>query len=184
MAEATQAEQLTRRWLTDCVLALELCPFAGPVVADSSLRVAVSSAADREQQVQDFLLELDRLQGSSEAEISTTLLVFDTGCRDFHAFLDLLDEANALLETAGLAGLVQLASFHPRYRFEGEPDDALSHYTNRSPFPTLHLLREAMVTRVLASYPDPAAIPVRNIARLESLGIEGVRELWADYTLA
>jgi len=178
------AEQLTRRWLRECVLALELCPFAAPVLKDESLRIAVSAATTAEQQLQDFLVELDLLQGCDERDISTTLLVFDAGPQDFAEFLQLLAQAEGLLQQAGLSGLVQLASFHPHYRFAGEPANSLSHYTNRSPRPMLHLLRESMLTRVLAAYPDPAAIPRRNIARLESMGREAVENLWSDQTLA
>jgi hypothetical protein len=172
------AEQLTRRWLKDCVLALELCPFAAPVVKDASLRIAVSRGEHVEEQLRDFLQELDRLQGSGEADISTTLLVFERGLQDFGEFLDFIQQAQDLLDKAGLSGLVQLASFHPRYRFEGEPADALSNYTNRSPLPVLHLLRESVLTRVLAQYPDPEAIPYRNISRLEAMGREAVEKLW------
>ena len=173
-----EAEQQTRHWLHDCVLALELCPFAAPVVADDSLRIAVSEATDRPGQLQDFLAELDRLQGCDEREISTTLLVYASSAGDFDEFLDLLAQAQSLLEEAGLEGLVQLASFHPDYRFAGEDPEALSHFTNRSPRPTLHLLREAMLTRVLADYPDPEDIPRRNIMRLEAIGRDEVQRLW------
>jgi hypothetical protein len=176
-----EAERLTRRWLEDCVLALELCPFAAPVVKDRSLRIAVSREADAPGQLRDFLGELDRLQGAGETEISTTLLVFERGPGDFDAFLGLLEQARALLEEAGLDGLVQLASFHPRYLFDGEPVDALSHYTNRSPLPVLHLLRESVLTRVLSQYPDPEAIPRRNISRLEDIGREAVEKLWGSF---
>jgi len=179
----TEAEQLTRRWLQECVLALELCPFAAPVIRDSSLRIAVSAGETLEQQLRDFLLELDLLQGCDESKISTTLLVFDPGPEDFETFLDLLEQAQGLLDAAGLEGLVQLASFHPHYRFAGEPADALSNFTNRSPRPVLHLLRESMLTRVLAQYPDAEDIPHRNIARLEAMGREAVEKLWKDQTL-
>jgi hypothetical protein len=172
------AEQLIRRWLHDCVLALELCPFAAPVIKDQSLRIAISEATTAEPQLRDLLAELDLLQSSDEAEISTTLLVFAAGLDDFEEFLDLLEQGQALLEDSGLAGLVQLASFHPHYCFEGEPAAALSNYTSRSPLPVLHLLRESQLTRVLEQYPDPAAIPQRNIARLDAMGREAIEALW------
>ena len=175
---SSEVEARTRRWLRDCILALELCPFAAPVVADESLRVVVSTGETREQQLQAFLQELDLLQGSEESEVSTTLLALARGPEEFDDFLDLQEQAQALLEQAGLEGLVQLVGFHPHYCFEGEAPESPSHFTNRSPFPTLHLLREAMLTRVLASYPDPAAIPERNIERLEELGRAAVERLW------
>lgn len=174
----TDPERITRRWLTDCVLALELCPFAGPVVRDESLRIAVSNAAEPETQLQDFLQELDLIQGSSEEAISTTLLVLAQGPAEFEDFLDLIENAQSLLERAGLEGVVQLAHFHPHYLFAGEPEDGLSHFTNRAPLPTLHLIRESMMSRVLESFPNPEAIPARNIARLDEMGRAAVEQRW------
>ena len=157
---------------------MDLCPFAGPVLRDRSLRIEVCGAVDVEGQLQAFLQELDRLQRGEESVLSTTLLVFENGCRQFDSFLALVEAADDLVDEAGLRGLVQLAHFHPEYRFAGEPESALSHYTNRSPLPTIHLLREAMLTRLLASFPDPENIPRRNIARLEALGREQVEARW------
>jgi hypothetical protein len=173
-------EELTRRWLQNCVLALDLCPFAAPVLRDRSLRIAVSEALDSRGQLQDFLFELDYLQQRSESEVSTTLLVLSRGPADFENFLGLLEAAQQLLLDAGLEGVVQLAHFHPAYRFAGEDLNDLSHFTNRSPLPVLHLLRESMMTRVLAAYPDPAEIPRRNMETLRELGREGVERLWAS----
>ncbi len=172
------AEQLTRRWLRDCVLGLELCPFAAPVLRDGSLRVAVSQSGDVQSRLRDFLLELDGLQSSPEQEISTTLLVFECGPWRFAEFLELLEDCQDLLERSGMEGILQLAHFHPDYLFAGEAPESLSHYTNRSPYPTLHLIREAMISRVLENFPSPEDIPRRNIARLESLGESGIAGLW------
>ncbi len=173
------AVQLTRRWLTDCVLALELCPFAAPVVRDNSLRIADSTALDAEACLRDFLSELDRIQSHSETEISTTLLVFSAGLGEFEDYLDFVDMAQQLLEKAALEDQFQLASFHPQYQFESESAGALGNYTNRSPLPVLHILREGVMSRVLATYPDPEAIPGRNIERLEAMGNSAVQALWA-----
>ncbi len=172
------ARGLVQRWLHDCVLALELCPFAAPVVRDGSLRIAISDALEPPAQLRDFLLELDRLQNSSEQEISTTLLAFSRQPQDFDDFLDLVGEAQALLEEAGLEGLVQLAHFHPRYLFANEAPDGLSHFSNRSPLPIIHLIRESMLTRVVEAVPDPSAIPRANMARLEAMGREEVQRRW------
>jgi hypothetical protein len=172
------AAELTRLWLQDWVLAMDLCPFAAPVVRDSTLRIAVSDARDADAQLQAFLLELDLLQSAPETDISTTLLVYSWGPEQFADYLLLLDAAQSVLQGAELTGIVQLASFHPAYQFAGEAPDAVSNFTNRSPFPTLHLLREAMMDRVLAGYPDPAAIPRRNIEMLESRGAAVVSGEW------
>ena len=160
------------------MLALDFCPFAGAVLRDGTLRVAVSASSQPEQQLQDFLSELDLLQQVEESAISTTLLVYEHGPAQFTEFLALVERADALLDALGLRGVFQIAHFHPEYRFGGEPRAALSHYTNRSPLPTVHLLREAAVTRLVANYPDPESIPQRNIARLEALGGEAVRARW------
>jgi hypothetical protein len=162
------------------VLALDLCPFAAPVLRDDSLRIAVSDAIGLPAQLEDFLLELDLLQTCSEGEISTTLLVFSQGPEEFDDFLELVAEAESLVEEAGLGGLVQLAQFHPRYQFAGEAADGVSHYSNRSPLPVIHLIRESMMTRVLASYPDPSAIGQRNIEKLEAIGSAALEQRWAS----
>jgi hypothetical protein len=173
-------QTLVQRWLHDCVLALELCPFAAPVLRDDSLRIAVSDAAEFPEQLCDVLAELDLLQTSAESDVSTSLLVFPRGPEDFDEFLQLVGAAEDLVEQAGLSELVQLAHFHPRYLFADEPTDGLSHFSNRSPLPIIHLIRESMMTRVLAAYPDPAAIPRRNIARLEAMGRGQVEQRWQD----
>lgn len=174
----TEAERLTRRWLDDCVLALGLCPFAAPVLRDASLRIAVSRASNAADQLHDFAQELELLQRVPETEVSTTLLVYDTGPEDFMQFLERLEQCQAWLEQLGLEGVIQLASFHPHYLFGGEHSQALSHFTNRSPRPTIHLLREDMLSKAIERYPDTQAIPANNIALLEELGAARVMELW------
>ncbi len=178
------AERLTRRWLTDCVLALNLCPFAAPVLQGDGLRIALSPALEAEACLQDFLLELDRIQATTESEVATTLLVFERGLADFDEFLDVLSMAQDLLRQAGLEDLLQIASFHPEYLFEAEDTRSLSHYTNRSPYPTLHLLRQDMMARLLQEFPGSETIPARNIATLEALGSAGVAKLWRPLGLS
>jgi hypothetical protein len=174
----TEAERLTRRWLEECVLALGLCPFAAPVLRDTSLRIAVSEASNAADQLRDFVQELELLQRVLETEVSTTLLVFDAGLEDFMQFLERLEQCQAWLEQSGLEGIIQLASFHPHYLFGGEDPQALSHFTNRSPRPTIHLLREELLSKAIERYPDTQAIPANNIALLEEMGAARVMELW------
>ncbi len=176
--EADTSSELIRRWLTECVLALDLCPFASPVVRDDSLRIAISQARDPDSCLRDFLAELDLIQSSPEQELSTTLLAYQHALGDFTDYLELLDQAQEMLERAALDDQFQLASFHPLYLFEGEDTGALSNYTNRSPLPVIHIIRANMVSRALANYPDPEQIPQRNIERLEALGREHVETLW------
>jgi len=173
-----QAERHTRAWLAQCVVGMNLCPFARPLTDAPGLRVAVCQASAEQDLRAAFLSELDRMQSCSEADIATTLLVFNRALADFNDYLDFLDDAQYLLERAGLDGVVQLASFHPDYQFQGEPAGAASHYSNRSPWPTLHLLREAMVTRLVDSYPNPEQIPRNNVDQLEAMGTTALAAKW------
>ncbi len=168
----------TRRWLDEFVVGLNLCPFARPLLDDPALRIAVCSASEPAELQRAFLTELDLLQTSPEAQVATSLLVFTAALAEFNDYLDFLDEAQSLLEAAGLAGLVQLASFHPDYRFEGEAPDSAGHFSNRAPWPTIHFIREDMLSRALGDYPDPDRIPARNIATLEGLGVPELERRW------
>ena len=176
---AGPAVDLTRRWLHECVLALDFCPFAAGVVADNSVRMACSDARSTDDCQQDFLTELSLIQASKADDIATSLLLFPRALDDFEVFLDLVESAQALLEAAGLEGLFQLASFHPDYRFAEEAADSPSHFTNRSPYPTLHLLREDMMEQLLLGYPNADQVPQRNIDRLCALGLQEVVRRWA-----
>ena len=133
------------------------------------------TSADREHAC---LRELDQLQRSTEEEVATTLLVYPLALTSFDDFLDFLDEAQALVLAAGLDDIVQLASFHPDYQFAGEDVDGPGNFSNRAPYPTIHLLRENMLTRVLADFPQPDQIPLRNVQKLEALGTESLKRAW------
>ncbi|MEP5569240.1 MAG: DUF1415 domain-containing protein [Halioglobus sp.] len=178
MPDTGRAEQQTRRWLEEFVVGLNLCPFARPFLGSEQLRVAVCRGSDDKALQIFFLTELDRLQSASESEIATSLLVFTGALSQFDDYLAFLDHAQELLFQAGLEGVVQLASFHPDYEFEGEAKAAASHYSNRSPWPTIHLIREDILERVLADFPDPAEIPVRNIETLDELGAAELQRRW------
>lgn len=169
----------TRAWVEQVVVGLELCPFARAPMAGATIGYRLCAEADRDSQLTALLVELQRLADVPETELATTLLVYPHGLDDFDAFLQRVEEAEALLVGAGYTGAVQLAHFHPRYQFAGEPADDLSHYTNRAPYPVLHLLREATLTRLLDRYPDPENIPVRNMLRLRSLGRPALQSLLA-----
>lgn len=173
MSEAV--EKQVRIWLESFVVGLNLCPFARPFVLPGQLgadrlRIATCLSEEPEALRNAFLQELDFLQTSSEQEVATTLLVFPTALASFDDYLDYFDDAQALLIQAGLEGLLQLASFHPAYQFEGEEEVAASHFSNRAPYPIVHFLREDMMERVLQDFPNPENIPVQNIATLEDIG--------------
>jgi hypothetical protein len=171
-------EQHIRRWLQEFVVGLNLCPFARPLLGAPNLRIAVCEETDATALLRAFLRELDALQHSTEQDIATTLLAFPNALHDFEEYLDLLDDAQDLLAQSGLEGVVQLASFHPRYQFAGEAPDAASHYSNRAPYPIIHLLREDMLSRVLMDDADPDSIPDKNIATLTALGVEELERRW------
>lgn len=178
--EEARVLERTHSWLQKIVRGLQLCPFAGPVIDGKTLRLAVSASGQVQQQLKDFLTELDRLQVANESEVATSLLILPIGLESFGYYLDFLAEAKALLEASGLGNEVQLASFHPDYIFEGEPADDVSHYTNRSPYPMLHLIREPMLSRILEDFPNSEDIPQQNIARLRALGIREIQRLWLN----
>jgi hypothetical protein len=173
-----QTERTIRRWLDDFVVGLNLCPFARPLLDTPNLRIAVCEESDTTALRSVFLQELDLLQRCTEQEVATTLLVFPNALHEFNAYLHFLDEAQQLLVQSGLEGLVQLASFHPHYLFEGEVPNAASHYSNRAPYPLIHLLREDMVSRALEEFPDPEQIPERNIDALTGIGADELERRW------
>ena len=176
-------EKQVRAWLEEFVVGLNLCPFAKPFVlpgqlGSDRLRIAICMGEEPEALRSAFLQELDLLQSSSEQEVATTLLVFPTALQLFDDYLEYYDDAQALLVQAGLEGLLQLASFHPGYQFEGEPEGAASNFSNRAPYPIVHLLREDMMERVLSDYPNPENIPDQNISTLESIGAAELTQRW------
>ena len=170
-------ERKTLRWVKDFVVGLNLCPFARPLLASDALRVTVCEATEDEVVAGALLDEIELIQKASEAEIATTLVVFPNALRGFDTYLAFLDGAQQLIEEMDLLGVLQLASFHPDYQFAGEPIGAASHFTNRAPFPMIHLLREDMVTRALETYPNPEQIPERNIQKLDDLGRERLQQM-------
>ena len=178
--EPEQAIAVTRAWLRDVVVALNLCPFAAAPLRRNTIRYRVSMARDPQALLQDLLEELIRLDRADPATVSTTLLILPYTLGDFADYNDFLDLADAALRAANLEGAVQIASFHPDYRFADSAPDALANYTNRSPYPLLHLLREDEVERAVALHPDTERIPRDNIRRLEELGLEKITALLAS----
>lgn len=173
---AEQAVELTQQWVEAIVVGLNLCPFAAPEVRNQSIRYVASHAPSLEKATQDFLAELQIIQKSDESELSTSLVNFTDTAVEFETFLDLLDMCQSALESAGLEGVFQLASFHPQYCFAGVDPDDITNWTNRAPFPTIHIIREGQMSRVLVHYKTPEEIPERNMALMEKLGREGLIE--------
>ena len=169
----------TRRWLERAVIGLNLCPFAKAVVAKQQLRIVLSDASTPDALLAQLGEELLLLRDTPADQIDTTLLVHPDVLGDFLDYNDFLEQADALVEALELDGVLQVASFHPDYQFAGSEPDAVENFTNRSPYPTLHLLREDSVSRAVDAYPDPDAIIERNVATLRALGVDGWRKLLA-----
>lgn len=167
-------EQQIRAWIEQFVVGFNLCPFAAPVVSSERLRIKICDATDIETIMQSFLTELDLIQGTSETDIATTLLVIPNALSDFEEYLDVIGLAEELLSEVGLEGVIQLASFHPCYQFVEEPVDSASHFSNRSPYPLIHFLREDMVESALQNYANPEEIPARNIKTLQAIGRDSI----------
>lgn len=163
----------TRKWLEQIVIGLNLCPFAKAVYVKDQVRFVLSDATTPEALVEELAEELILLRDTPAEQIDTTLIVHPDVLTDFLDYNDFLDNADAAIEALDLQGILQVASFHPQYQFAGAAPDDVSNYTNRAPYPTLHLLREDSVERAVAAFPDPDVIVERNIETLYKLGIEG-----------
>jgi len=172
--DETTAIDSTRRWVSAVVVGLNLCPFAPAVFAAGRIRYAVTAAADWVTLLSALGAELLALAAAPRADVETTLLIHPLVLSAFSDFNDFLPEADRLLSTLGLRGVIQVVGFHPRYQFAGTSPDAAENYTNRSPYPMLHLLREESVTEVAGDPAALAAIPRRNREILRGLGRAGI----------
>ena len=172
-AMAARALRETRAWLVHAIIGLNLCPFAKAPHGKDRIRYVVSEATTTDALIAGLGDELARLVATDEEQIETTLLIHPWVLGDFLAFNDFLAVGDAVIADADLEGVIQLASFHPQYRFADTDADDPGNATNRSPYPTLHLLRESSVARSVAAVPDTAAISEANIERLQRLGPEG-----------
>jgi len=203
----TSPEARTREWLEEAVVGLNLCPFARPVLRDDRLDIVVSDATTPGDAVDVAMREAMRLLDTAPSELATTLVVFPSTLETFETFLDVVATIDAVLEESGADAFLQLAHFHPDYRFADStaevtnesadavvddaadtPPDArddsgpaetdVDDFTNRAPFPTLHLLRTADVADAIASHPDTARIPADNVARLRAMGRAAVAKIF------
>jgi uncharacterized protein len=168
----------TRTWLERAVIGLQLCPFASGPHLNDRVRYRVSAQRSRAGLLDELSDELQALQDADPLTCETTLLIHPQVLTDFRDYNDFLDECDAVVTDLGFDGELQVASFHPLYQFAGTGAQDIENYTNRSPYPMLHLLREASVARAVASFPDVDGIGTRNIETLRRLGHEGWRQLW------
>jgi hypothetical protein len=173
MHDAASALADTRRWVERAVIGLNLCPFAKAVQVKGQVHYAATAAEDAQGVLEDFGRELDALLALPARERDTTLLVVPRGMEDFLTFNDVVARAERIVRKRGLEGVVQVASFHPRFVFAGTGEDDVTNYTNRAPWPTLHLLREDSMDRAVAAFPEAARIYETNMETLRGLGPEG-----------
>ena len=169
-----------REWIEKAVIGLNLCPFAKAVYVKSQVRYVVSHAPHLDGLLEDLDRELAFLAAADPEAVDTTLLIHPTLLPDFLDFNDFMQLAEAALDEHGLDGAIQIASLHPAFQFEGTEPDDLGNYTNRAPFPTLHLLREASIDRAVAAFPEAETIYARNIETLQTVGHAGWQALWRN----
>ena len=167
----------TRDWLTKAVIGLNLCPFAKAVQVKDQIRFAVSDATDAEGVLTDLQDELALLADTDPEKIDTTLLIIPDALDDFLDFNDFEELSDRLLKRMRLVGELQVATFHPLFQFADTQPDDIENYTNRSPYPILHLLREDSIDRAVESFPDAAEIYEKNIDTMNKLGLEGWKKL-------
>lgn len=170
----------TVRWLEKAVIGLNLCPFAKSVHVKGQIHYVVSQATDAEGVAMDLHRELEALAEISPEKRDTTLLILPQALQDFLDFNDFLEIADAMVEELDLGGILQVASFHPLFQFEGTDVDDVTNCTNRAPYPTLHLLREDSIDKAVEAFPEAEMIYERNMKVLEDMGIVG----WLDLDVA
>jgi hypothetical protein len=176
-ARTSEVLQATQGWLERAVIGLNLCPFAKAVHAKGQIHYALCWAQDTADVLDALAAELQDLLAQAPEQRDTTLLILPDAFPDFWNFHGLVQRAEKLLRTLNLDGVLQIASFHPQFEFADAPAGDMAHYTNRAPYPILHLLREDSMDRAVAAYPDAALIYECNIARLRDLGLQGWQDL-------
>ena len=170
----------TVTWLEKSVIGLNLCPFAKAVHMKKQIRYTVSDAETPEALIEDLRRELEVLAEANPEKIETSLLIHPKVLNDFLDFNDFLDIADGLLEELELDGILQIANFHPDYQFADTEVGDIENYTNRSPYPTLHLLREESIDKAVEAFPDAEMIFERNIEVMQKLGHEGWHAMFAE----
>ena len=165
----------TKQWIANFIIAYNICPFAKRVFINQQIAYRVILDTELKEQLYKLIaacVELD-----NQTEIETSLLIFPESFKSFDDYLDFLSLSNLLLQKQGYEGIYQLASFHPDYCFDGVDEDDASHFTNRSPYPMLHIIREASLETALQTYPNPEEIPLRNIKTTRKLGKDVLQQL-------
>jgi hypothetical protein len=179
-AEADAIEVIARRWVERIVIGLNLCPFAKAVHVKKQVRYVVTAAIHPDDLLAELEHEIAILIDTDPVQLDTTLLIHPLAMLDFIDYHFFVAEADAALARLEMKGVLQIAGFHPNYCFAGSEPDDMANYTNRSPHPMLHLLRESSVDRAVAAFPDASEIFAGNMAKLRSLGLDGLKKLGSD----
>ena len=166
---------VTKNWLESVIIAHNFCPFAGTTFLQDSIHYVVISSTNTENSLHTIIDECVYLDNNNLTE--TSLLIFPDSLAGFDEFLDFIEIANNLLDEQGYTGIYQLAHFHPDYCFEGETGDDPANFTNRSPYPMLHLIREQSLEQALKNFPDPESVPERNIEYAREMGFDKMNNL-------
>ena len=173
--QASSIINATKQWIDEIIIGLNFCPFAKKEFVNNTIHYHLSNTSQVKPALHDFIEQCQYLQ--SHDEIETTLIVYDEGFRGFDRYLDLVDYANELLMESGFEGVFQLASMHPEYCFDGIDYDDASNFTNRSPYPIIHIIREASMARVLSVYKEPEKIPENNIKLAQDKGSDYFKKI-------
>ena len=168
----------TQTWLNTVIIEHSICPFAKREFVNNTIHYEIINANKTEEQLEQLIINCENLD--NDDSIETSLLIFPDSLSNFDDYLDFVEIADALMHKQDYEGIYQLASFHPQYCFDGSDENDASNYTNRSPYPMLHILREASLEKVLESYPNPENIPERNIELTRNLGLTAMQKLLAD----
>lgn len=177
MATRDEVIAATRNWVERAVIGLNLCPFAKSVYLKNQVRIVVSEARHLDAFLEELDRELDLLAAADPAEIDTTLLIHPDLLPDFLEFNDFMQVVEEAVVEHDLEGVIQIASFHPAFQFADTEQNDISNYTNRSPYPTIHLIREASIARAVAAVPDTDAIYEHNIETMKALGHAGLKRI-------
>ena len=176
MKNQEQVIKDTKHWISKFVIGLKLCPFAKKPFEEDLIRYVHLENTSTDSLLMKLSEELLFIVESSEKEVETTLIIHPNQLLDFEAYLDFVEAGNALIASMQLEGVIQIASFHPSYRFAGESENDAANYSNRSPYPMLHLLREETLTKAIDNHPDIDSVPEKNIALLREMGEAAIKK--------
>jgi len=171
-------KETTMKWVQTFVIDLALCPFASRSILEKKLSIRVVSGTDIKELLSELMLEIKKMDEQTEMESS--LVIAPNTSKEFEDYLELLNQANELLKMSGYEGAYQLASFHPKYQFAGTSKDDPENYSNRSPYPIFHIIREDALSKAIDSYEGIESVPDKNIAKLNQLGLEKLQLLFQE----